>query len=213
VIGTGTRILLNGGIGYIMGRGTRSTPEHPNIAAFAEMRRMVPEMMGGFITAEGPECTTSVAIPIPVLNDEILQNLLVTNARIPLPVSNIQDRVPFALSHYGEVWDNTDGTITYSPESCVQCDPCEAEAICPTGAITPGEGIDPQRCVHCGTCIQVCPGGAFTGSLGSVTVDGRQVPITLRQSSRERALQLCDYLKTLILEGTFEIAGKSEDLW
>jgi putative methanogenesis marker 16 metalloprotein len=213
VIGTGTRILLNGGTGYIMGPGTRSTRDHPNIAAFADMRQMVPEMMGGFVTSEGPECTTSVAIPIPVLDDRILGTLLVTNDRIPLPLSDIRDRAPFALSHYGEVWNSTDGTITYYPESCVQCEPCEAAEICPTGAITPGEGIDPLRCVHCGTCVQVCPGGAYTGKLGSVSLDGRPVPITLRQSSRVRGLAICDHLKALILEGKFLVTGKTGDLW
>jgi putative methanogenesis marker 16 metalloprotein len=213
VIGTGTRILLNGGTGYIMGRGTRSTPHHPNIAAFAEMRRMIPEMMGGFVTSEGPECTSSVAVPIPVLDDNVLRNLLITNAAIPLPLSDIQDRIPFATSNYGEVWDSTDGRITYSPESCIRCDPCEAAEACPAGAIIPGAGIDPLRCVQCGTCIRVCAGGAFRGELGSVTICDRKVPITLRQSSRERALQICDHLRELILDKEFFIVGKTGNLW
>lgn len=213
VIGTGTRILLNGGTGYIMGTGTRSTRKRPNLAAFADMRQMLPEMMGGFVTSDGPECCTSVAIPIPVTDDGTLANLLVTNAWVPLPIADIQDRVPFATSHYGEVWNGTDGSITYSPESCVQCEPCEAAALCPAGAITPGGGIDPLRCVHCGTCILVCPGGAYSGELGSVTLEGRPIPITLRQSSRVRALAICDHLKVRILNGEFLISGKSADLW
>ncbi len=42
VIGVGSRVLLNGGMGYIMGQGTKSSREHPNLAAFADMKEMVP---------------------------------------------------------------------------------------------------------------------------------------------------------------------------
>jgi len=213
VIGIGSRILLNGGTGYIMGQGTRSTREHPNIAAFGDMKAMVPEMMGGFVTSDGPECITSVAIPIPVLDDAILNSLLVTNAGIPLPISDIQNRTVFATSHYGEVWDHTDLAITYTPEACLQCEPCQAAAICPTRAIIPGERIDPLRCVHCGTCLRECIGDAFSGNLGDITIEGRPVPITCRQSSQKHALEICSYLKALVLEGRFTITGKTEDLW
>ena len=212
VIGVGTRILLNGGIGYIIGAGTRSSSEKPNIAAFAEMKSMVPEMMGGFVTSLGPECSTSVAIPIPVLDDAILRNLLITNDRIPLPVADVRDRIPFATASYADVWDGTDTTITFSPESCIRCESCVAKASCPTGAITPEEGIDATRCVNCGTCLRECHGGAFTGNLGVLPVGSRKVPVTLRQSDRARALQLCEHLKTLILDNKFALTEKVENL-
>ncbi|MBP1929208.1 putative methanogenesis marker 16 metalloprotein [Methanolinea mesophila] len=211
-IGVGTRILLNGGAGYIMGQGTRSSRDKPNIAAFCEMHRMIPEMMGGFVTSSGPECTSSVAIPIPVLDDAILTRLRVTNEEIPLPVSDINNRVPVAASHYGEVWNGTDLTVTYTEGSCIRCETCEAAGYCPTGAILPGTGIDPGLCVNCGTCVGVCPGGAFHGELGNLNVGHRTVPVTLRQSDRARALRLCEYLKTLILEGEFQVTGKLEDM-
>jgi putative methanogenesis marker 16 metalloprotein len=213
VIGVGSKILLNGGPGYIMGPGTRSTREHPNIAVFADMKAMVPEMMGGFVTSDGPECITSVGIAIPVLDDGILDSLLVTNTGIPLPIADIQGRTTFASSHYGEVWDNTDLTISYTPEACLRCEPCQAADLCPARAIIPGEGIDPLRCVHCGTCVQECIGNAFSANLGTITVNGRPVPITCRQSSRKHALEICSHLKELILEGRFTITGKTEDLW
>jgi putative methanogenesis marker 16 metalloprotein len=211
-IGVGTRILLNGGTGYILGRGTRSSRDKPNISAFADMRRMNPEMMGGFVTSLGPECTTSVAIPIPVLDETILSQVMVTNGEIPLPVSDINDRVPITTSHYGEVWNGTDLTITYSPDSCIRCETCEAAGYCPTGAITPHIGINPGLCVNCGTCVMVCPEGAFHGNLGKVHIGQDRVPVTLRQSDRARALRLCEHLKDLILEKKFQIAGKLEDL-
>ncbi len=212
VIGVGTRILLNGGVGYIMGTGTRSSAGKPNIAAFAEMKSMVPEMMGGFITSLGPECNTSVAIPIPVLDDTILGNLLVTNNQIPLPVADVRDRIPFATASYADVWDGTDTAVSFSVESCIRCESCEAAVRCPTGAIDPERGIDVTRCVNCGTCVLECPGGAFAGNLGVLSVDNRKVPVTVRQSDRARALRLCEYLQRLILDKKFTLTGKAEDL-
>jgi putative methanogenesis marker 16 metalloprotein len=212
VIGIGTRILLNGGIGYIMGSGTRSTVEKPNIAAFADMRSMVPEMMGGFVTSLGPECDTSIAIPIPVLDDVILKNLLIANDRIPLPIADVRDRIPFATASYADVWDGTDTVITSTPGLCVQCESCDAAAICPTGAITQDRKIDAARCVNCGTCVRQCPGGVFFGDLGTIRINNRNVPVSLRQSDRARALQLCEYLKSLIEKNKFTLTGKVGDL-
>ena len=100
VIGPGIRVLLNGGTGYVMGTGTRSSREKPNIAAYGEMHAMIPEMMGGFVTSTGPECNTSVAIPIPVLDDTVLDGLRITNKGIPLPVADVSDRIPFATASY-----------------------------------------------------------------------------------------------------------------
>ena len=212
VIGAGTRILLNGGIGYIMGQGTRSSREKPNIAAYGDMHAMIPEMMGGFVTSLGPECNTSVAIPIPVQDDTVLACLGITNDRIPLPVADVRDRVPFATASYADVWDGTDLAISFSPSACVQCDTCQAAQICPTGAITPQAGINPLLCVNCGTCVRECPGGAFSENPGALPVGTKNIPITLRQSDRARALRLCTQLKDLILDRKFSITGKVEDL-
>ena len=212
VIGPGMRVLLNGGTGYVMGTGTRSSREKPNIAVYGDMHAMVPEMMGGFVTSLGPECNTSVAIPIPVLDDTILDGLRITNNRIPLPVADVRDRIPFGKASYADVWDSTDSTITFSPGACVHCDSCEAELSCPTGAITPQDGIDPLLCVNCGTCVRECPGGAFSAKLGLLTGGTLNIPITLRQSDRSRALRLCTHLKDLILDRKFSLTGKVEDL-
>ncbi|MCK9580081.1 MAG: methanogenesis marker 16 metalloprotein [Methanoregula sp.] len=212
VIGVGTRLLLNGGVGYIMGTGTRSTPQKPNISAFADMKFMVPEMMGGFVTSLGPECMTSVAIPVPVLDDAILNSLLVTNDRIPLPVADVRDRVPFASATYADVWDGTDPVITFSPESCLRCKTCAAAAVCPTGALDPEQGIDTLLCVNCGACVRECVGGACSGNLGCLSFDNRNIPVILRQSDRARALRLCEELKKRILERRFMLTEKTEDL-
>ncbi len=212
VIGSGVRILLNGGTGYVMGTGTRSSREKPNIAAYGDMHAMMPEMMGGFVTSTGPECNTSVAIPIPVLDDMVLDGLRITNKGIPLPVADVSDRIPFATASYADVWDGTDPAIIFSRNACIQCDPCAAAQACPTGAITPQEGIDPLACVNCGTCVRECPAHAFSANLGSLPIGTRRVPITLRQSDRARAQLLCEHLKTLILDRKFSLTEKVEDL-
>jgi putative methanogenesis marker 16 metalloprotein len=213
IIGPGTRILLNGGTGYVMGTGTRSTRDKPNIAAYADMHGMIPGMLGGFITSMGPECNTSVAIPIPVLDDRGLDGLRITNTAIPLPVADVSDRIPFATASYAYVRDGTDPAIVFSRDACVQCETCTAAQVCPTGAISPQAGIDPLVCVNCGTCVGECPGNAFSANLGSLPVGTRNIPITLRQSDRARALQLCRHLKTLILDRKFSLTGKVEDLF
>jgi uncharacterized protein (DUF39 family) len=195
-----------------MGTGTRSSREKSNIAAYGDMHVMIPEMMGGFVTSAGPECNTSVTIPVPVLDDAVLDALRITNARIPLPVADVSDRIPFATASYADVWDGTDPAIIFSRDACVRCNPCAAAQACPTGAITPQEGIDPLACVNCGTCVRECPANAFFAYLGSLPVGTGKVPITLRQSDRARALLLCEHLKTLILDRKFSLTEKVEDL-
>jgi putative methanogenesis marker 16 metalloprotein len=212
VIGEGIRVLLNGTTGTVMGTGTRGTREKPNLAIFANMKGMVPAMMGGFITARGPECTTSVAVPIPVLDDSVLECLRVTNDQIPLPVADVRDRIPFASATYADVWDGTDATITFTQESCLWCEPCAAAAVCPAGAIVPMQGIDFARCTNCGTCVRECYGGAFSGNLGTLGFDNRKVPVILRQSDRARALRLCEDLKDRIQKRRFTLTAKTEVL-
>ena len=85
IIGIGTRVLLNGATGYIMGKGTRSSPDKPNASAFADMKAMDPDMMGGMKTFHGPECLTSLAVAIPVLDEEIMVGLKILECDIPFP--------------------------------------------------------------------------------------------------------------------------------
>jgi len=209
-IRAGTKLLLNGAPGGVMGEGTRSSSQKPNIAAFADMNGMNSVYMGGFVTSAGPECWTSVAVPIPVLDEAQIAGIRVLDEEIFLPIADINDRLPFAGSSYGRVWQGTDPAVTPDISSCIECDPCIARARCPGGAIAAGREIDRDRCYNCGTCASVCPGGVYRSSLGSISVEGREVPITLRQSDRARALALCRDLKERILDGRFallEISG------
>jgi len=161
-IGPGTHILVNGADGYVMGTGTRSSAERPNLSFFADLKGMEPGMLGGFVTSAGPECLVSCAVPIPVLDKESLRALSVLNEQIPLPVADVADRTPLASTTYGEVWNGTDPVIRFEPLLCKSCEPCTAAARCPAGAISPGGRIDYHHCVHCGTCTFTCPAHAYT---------------------------------------------------
>jgi len=74
-IGVGTRVLLNGAPDYIMGKGTRSSSDEPNVSAFADMKGMDPVMIGGMKTSHEPECLTSLVVPTYVLYDDTLSGL------------------------------------------------------------------------------------------------------------------------------------------
>ncbi|MCC7566483.1 MAG: methanogenesis marker 16 metalloprotein [Methanomicrobiaceae archaeon] len=204
-IRAGRRILLNGAAGGVMGEGTRSTDEKPNLGAFADMAGMNPAYMGGFVTSGGPECWTSVAVPIPVLDDRQIAALSILDEAIPLPIADINDRLPFAESTYARVWRDTDPAVSVDPDACIECEPCAAAAACPGRAAAPGGGIDRDRCYACGTCVAACPGGVYSCHLGTLPIAGREVPITLRQSDRGRALAICRDLKERMLDGRFSL--------
>ena len=71
VIKEGVKILLNGAQGYVLGDGTRSSAEKPNLMLTADFKQMDPYYIGGFKTGQGGEVYDTVAIPIPVLSEEI----------------------------------------------------------------------------------------------------------------------------------------------
>jgi len=201
-IGVGTRILLNGAPGYVLGRGTRFSRERPNLSAMAGMGEMIPRFMGGFLTSAGPECITSLAVPVPVLNRKIFEGLKVLDHQIELPIADVRDRVPFASSDYGRVWKGTDLGMKYLPGRCRKHRLCPVERNCPTGAFRRERGIDEERCFGCGVCVGLCP-SSFQGRLGTLPLEGREVPVTLRQSCRRKAEELAEVLRDRILEGRF----------
>ncbi len=206
-VGVGTRILVNGGVGYVVGEGTRSSREHPNLSVVAEMKGMKPEFMGGFVTSSGPECITSIAVPIPVLDEEVLENLKVLDEDVRLPVVDVHSRLPIAESSYAQVWQGAELEVRFDTGKCADCklSVCKAEKYCPTGAFSRVKGIDKRRCANCCTCLYVCPEQDFKGC-GSIKAMGREIPIVLRQSNRSRANLLARRLKRLIEAGEFLLA-------
>jgi putative methanogenesis marker 16 metalloprotein len=214
-IGIGTRILINGAQGFVMGTGTRSMPTRPNLLGLADMRHMDPEYMGGFATSAGPECIGSWAVPIPVLNESILRSILLQDRNIPLTIMDVNVRQKIGKSTYGDVWDSVDLEVQFDPERCKGCTRCTAAPACPMNAISIEDGRvlrDKTKCFNCGLCVSQCSGGAFQGRLGAIRLGERTIPIQLRQSDRARAMGLAKRLKEEILNGSFRITEMVERL-
>ncbi len=214
-IGVGSRILLNGREGFVLGTGTRSCKERPNLSCLADMHGMKAEYMGGFATSAGPECICSIAIAIPVTSSTILQEIARLDREIPLPVNDVNTRTVIAQADYGDVWDDVDIEVEFDPECCRGCKRCLVERACPMRAVHCDEGAPARRdeslCFHCGLCVSECPNSAFRCRLGALrmkTASGTvcSVPVVLRQSDRLRALKLAEELKRRILEGSFKMA-------
>ena len=209
VIRPGSRILLNGAVGYVLGDGTRSSAEKPNLMLSADLSEMDPYYIGGFRTSQGAEVYDTVAVPIPVLNEEIYNNLLITDDEIDLPVADIRGRhLPLATTDYEKMWSAHDLRPKYKSGECISCDGCTVEAVCPTNAFKDRK-INPAHCFGCGMCAAYCRHDAFEMNTGSVDLtieDNRvNVPIILRQSDRLRGNKLSLKLKKMIENKEFRL--------
>jgi putative methanogenesis marker 16 metalloprotein len=205
-------VLLNGADGFVTGAGTRSTPDNPNLTGFADMHDMIPEYMGGFTTSAGPEIINTWAVPIPILHEGMLENIMKLDKEIPLKLVDLAGRIPLCEITYGDVWDNVDMNIKYEPKKCINCRDCLVIEACPMGAVSRGETgavRNPEFCFNCGLCVSRCRGEAFRANLGSVrcATGGclRDIKVTLRQSDRARAILAADELKEKILTGRFRL--------
>jgi putative methanogenesis marker 16 metalloprotein len=219
-MGVGTRILINGSEGFILGTGTRSSKERPNLSGFADMHQMEAEQMGGFVTSAGPECICSWAVPIPVISKTILAEIARPDRDIVLPVNDVKSRMVIGQADYGDVWTNVDLEVEFAAEKCSGCTPCQAAAACPMQAIkSDADGVQRSEalCFNCGLCATVCPSGVFSCRLGAIrlrTAAGiaRTVPVVLRQSDRLRAVRLAKELKRRIINGSFQMAEPVEHI-
>jgi putative methanogenesis marker 16 metalloprotein len=214
-IGVGTRILLNDAEGFVIGTGTRSMASRPNLLGLADMHKMDPEYMGGFVTSAGPECIGTWAVPIPVLNESILKNIKKLDRDISLPIMDVNIRQTICKTTYEDVWGSTDLEIEFDPSKCINCKSCTAELVCPIRAITYEGGRikrEKERCFNCGLCTSQCIGDAFKGNLGSINLEGKRIPIRLRQSDRARAIKSAEKLKLLILDGSFRMTQMVDHL-
>jgi len=217
-IGMGTRILMNGAEGFVLGTGTRSSKERPNLSAFADMHEMVPELMGGFVTSAGPECICSWAVAIPVISKTILAEIARPDRDIALPVNDVCSRTVIGQADYGDIWTDVDLGVEFELENCSGCNPCLVEEACPMRAVkSEGSKIcrDEALCFHCGLCASVCPSAVFSCCLGAIRLkrDGaavRSIPVVLRQSDRLRAIRMAEDLKSRIINGSFHMAEPVE---
>jgi putative methanogenesis marker 16 metalloprotein len=202
-IGIGTKVLLNGAVGYVTGRGTRSSPERPNLSGYAEMWDMNPRYIGGYNTSAGPDIFCSWAVPIPITNNRVLENVKKTDDEIPLPVVDVNDRELLGYAKYSDVWKSKCAPVTYEEKICQACEQCFVTELCPTGAFRYGKGIDKEKCTNCGACVIACIYGALKADLGHIPFKGMEIPVTLRQSDKCKAVQLMDSLKEMIERGEF----------
>lgn len=209
VIRQGSRVLLNGAVGYVLGDGTRSSAEKPNLMLSADLCQMDPYYLGGFKTGQGGEVYDTVAVPIPVLNEEIYNNLLITDDEIDLQVADIKGRhLPLDSTNYDKMWTSHDLRPKYDRTKCKTCEKCSVEEICPTNAFS-AERLNLTYCFGCGMCANYCRHDAFEMNTGTVdlTINGRNVnvPIICRQSDRLRANKLSLKLKNMIENKVFRL--------
>lgn len=213
-LGIGSPILVNGAQGYILGTGTRSSQDRPNLMTMASLKSMDPKYMGGFQTSNGPEVICSVAAAIPILNETILHRILLKDDDIPLNLVDIVGRAKIGETTYGDAWQG-DWNIGFRNDFCSTCElnhKCPIELKCPTECFQISSGIDKKKCFNCGTCLQLCPYHAFLGKLGEISYKGKKIPITLRQSDRVGSIQLMRELKEKIITKKFPIVRPTQSL-
>ena len=204
-IGVGTNIVMNGAAGFVIGEGTRSSVEKPNLMGIADMHGMLPEYLGGFRTSAGPEVWNSWAVPIPIVNERVLENAKKLDEEIPLGVLDVHNRLPVDEITYADVW--RDLSVRFEAQKCIECEACMVEKLCPMDAFDVlAKEVKEEFCCNCGACVRFCQGGAFDCNLGLVSLSGRAVPVTLRQSDRKRAVKLAELLKQEILDGVFTLS-------
>ena len=205
--GVGSPVLVNGNIGYLIGPGTRNNIAKPNMMTISPLSGMKPEFMGAFKTSYGLEPICSLALPIPILNENVFNNLVKSDKDVKLTILSLVGREKVGEITYGDVWDNN-FQMKFNAEVCRRCEKCDVIDKCPTNAfiIKDGivSGIDRSRCFNCGNCAHLCP-EAFELDLKQIKFEGREIPVVLRQSDRHGAIQLAEQLKSMILSGEFPL--------
>ncbi|MFH2013246.1 MAG: homocysteine biosynthesis protein [Pseudomonadota bacterium] len=106
-IGIGTRIFLGGGIGYIVWNGTQHNPSVPRgengvprapagtIAVIGDLKQMSPKWLRGTtLTGYGATLTVGIGIPVPILNEEILEYTAVRDEDIFTQIVDYSDAYP-----------------------------------------------------------------------------------------------------------------------
>jgi len=106
-VGVGTRIFLGGGIGYIAWNGTQHNPLVPRtdkgvpktsagtLAVIGDLKQMSPEWLRGTtITGYGVNLTVGIGVPIPVLDEEILEYTAVRDEEIYAPIVDYSRAYP-----------------------------------------------------------------------------------------------------------------------
>jgi uncharacterized protein (DUF39 family) len=116
-IGIGTRIFLGGGIGYVVERGTQHNPDVPRndkgvprmgagtLAVMGDLKQMSPRWLrGASFTGYGVTLAVGIGIPIPILDEEMLNYTAVTDKDIVAQVVDYSEAYPNCIpGSLGEV--------------------------------------------------------------------------------------------------------------
>lgn len=107
-IGIGTRIFLGGGIGYVAWNGTQHHPNVPRgengvplsgsgtLAVIGDMKQMKPDWLVGLsFIGYGATMAVGIGIPIPILDEEILQYTAVKDEDIYCPITDYSEEYPY----------------------------------------------------------------------------------------------------------------------
>jgi uncharacterized protein (DUF39 family) len=106
-IGIGTRIFLGGGVGYVAWPGTQFNPDVPRtekglpkegagtLAVIGDLKQMSPKwLVGTSVLGYGCSLTVGIGMPIPILDEEMLQYTAVSDTDIFAPVVDYADVFP-----------------------------------------------------------------------------------------------------------------------
>ena len=116
-IGRGTRIFLGGGIGYVVDRGTQHNPDVPRtdkgvprmgagtLAVMGDLKQMSHRWLrGASFTGYGVTLAVGIGIPIPILDEEMLNYTAVTDKDIVAQVVDYSEAYPNCIpGSLGEV--------------------------------------------------------------------------------------------------------------
>lgn len=118
--GIGTRIFLGGGVGYVVWNGTQHNPTAarlPNgttregggtLSVIGDLKGMKPEwLVGASFLGYGATLVVGIGVPIPLLNEEILEFVSVSDKDIVAPVVDYSNDYPNRVSR-------TLGEVTYA---------------------------------------------------------------------------------------------------
>lgn len=106
-IGIGTRVFLSGAEGYVAWPGTQHNPNAPRLkngtpqtpagtlALIGDMRQMSTEWLRAVsYTGYGVTLSLAVGVPIPILDEDILRSVCVTDAQLKAPVVDYSEFYP-----------------------------------------------------------------------------------------------------------------------
>lgn len=106
-IGMGTRIFLGGGIGYVVGPGTQHNPDVPRtgrgvprcgagtLSVKGDLKQMTAQWLkAASFTGYGVTLAVGIGVPIPILNEEILEFTAVSDSDLVAQVVDYSEAYP-----------------------------------------------------------------------------------------------------------------------